>query len=75
MRYFLKYVSRDILDQVYKLYIRPHLDYGDIIYHRFDPNMSLALTRKIEQMQYSPALAVTGAWRGTNRQRLYKELG
>ena len=26
-----KYVSRDVLDQVYKLYIRPNLDYGDII--------------------------------------------
>ena len=24
-----KYVSRDILDQIYKLYVRPHLDYGD----------------------------------------------
>ena len=65
----------DVLDQVYKLYVRPHLDYGDIIYHRFDPNMALDLTRKLEQTQYSAALAVTGAWRGTNRQRLYEELG
>ena len=31
----------------------------------------LDLTRKLEQTQYSGALAVTGAWRGTNRQRLY----
>ena len=75
IRYLSRYVSRDVLDQVYKLYVRPHLDYGDIIYHRFDPNMSLDLTRKIEQTQYSAALAVTGAWRGTNRQRLYEELG
>ena len=69
IRYLSRYVSRDVLDQVYKLYVRPHLDYGDIIYHRFDPNMSLDLTRKLEQTQYSAALAVTGAWRGTNRQR------
>ena len=30
-------MSRDVLDQIYKLYVRPHLDYGDIIYHRHDP--------------------------------------
>ena len=71
IRYLSKYVSWDVLDQVYKLYVRPHLDYGDIIYHRFDSNMSLDLTRKLEQTQYSAALAVTGVWRGTNRQRLY----
>ena len=75
IRYLSRYVSRDVLDQVCKLYVRPHLDYWDIIYHRFDPNMSLDLTRKLEQSQYSAALAVTGAWRGTNRQRLYEELG
>ena len=75
IRYLSKYLSRDVLDQVYKLYVRLHLDYGDIIYHKFDPNMSLDLPTKIEQTQYSAALAVTGAWRGTNRQRLYEELG
>ena len=75
IKYISKYVSRDVLDQVYKLYVRPHLDYGDIVYHRFDPNMSLDLTRKLEQTQYSAALAVSGVWRGTSRQKLYEELG
>ena len=32
-------------------------------------------TQRLEQTQYSAALAVAGAWRGTNRQRLYEELG
>ena len=41
-----KYVSRDVSDQVYKLYVRPHLDYGDIIYHRFDPDMKSTITKK-----------------------------
>ena len=75
IKYLSKYVSREVLDQVYKLYIRPHLDYGDIIYHRFDPEMHLEITRKLEQVQYSAALAVTGTWRGTSRQKLYEELG
>ena len=52
IRYLSRYVSRNVLDQVYKLYVRPHLDHGDIIYHRFDPNMSLDLKRKLEQTQY-----------------------
>jgi len=29
---------------------------------------------KLEQMQYSAALAITGAWKGTSRENLYKEL-
>ena len=34
IRYLSKYLMRDVLDQLYKLHVRPHLDYGDIIYHR-----------------------------------------
>ena len=30
---------------------------------------------KLEQIQYSAALAITGAWRGTSREKLYDELG
>ena len=60
---------------MYKLYVRPHLDYGDIIYHKFDPAFTLEFTRKLESTQYTAALAVSGAWRGTNRNKLYEELG
>ena len=69
-----KYVSRDVLDQMYKLYVRPHLDYGDIIYHKVDPELSLDFTKKLEATQYSAALAVSDAWRGTNKCKLYEEL-
>ena len=75
IRYLSKYVSRDVLDQMYKLYVRPHLDYGDIIYHKHDPDLKLDFTKKLESTQYSAALAVSGAWRGTSRQKLYDELG
>ena len=48
----------------------------DIIYHKYDPEMCLSFTQRLEQIQYSAALAVAGAWGGgTNRQRLYEELG
>ncbi len=75
IRYLSKYVTRDVLEQIYKLYVRPYLDYGDIIYHRFDPEMRLNFTQKLKRIQYCAALAVTGAWRGTSRERLYKGLG
>ena len=70
-----KYVSRDVLDQMYKLYVQPYLDYGDNIYHKFDPEFTLEFTKKSETVQYSATLAVSGAWRGTNKCKPYEELG
>ena len=67
IRFISKYVTREALDQTYKLYVRPHLDYGDIIYHKYDPHMVLDFTKKLEATQYVAVLAVSGAWRGTNR--------
>ena len=62
--------------------MRPHLDYGDVIYHtpakvcEFSQNIVLPnLMEKLESVQYSAALAVTGTWRGTSREKLYAELG
>ena len=37
--------------------------------------MTFDVTERIEQTHYCSALSVTGAWMGTNRQRLYDELG
>ena len=30
---------------------------------------------EIEKIQYKSALSITGCWRGSNRQKLYEELG
>ena len=57
---------------IYKSFIRPHLDYADIIYHQ--PHNE-SFTNKIESVQYNAALAITGAIKGTSRERLYQELG
>ena len=61
IRFLSKYVTRGVLDQIYKLYVRPHLDYGDIIHHGFDPEFTLEFTRKLESIQYTSAIAVSGA--------------
>lgn len=57
------------------LNFRPHRDCGNVIYHKYDPYMTQDCTERLEQTQYFATLAVTGAWRGTGRQRFLNELG
>ena len=57
---------------IYKSFVRPHLDYGDVIYDQ--PNNS-NLSHKIESVQYNAVLAITTAIRGTSKEKLYQELG
>ena len=71
LKYLSKYVPRKVLDLSYKLYVRPHLDYADVIYH----NQREDLMNLVEQVQYKAALIVTGCWQGTSREKLYDELG
>ena len=58
--------------QNYKSFVRPHLDYGDIIY---DKAFIGPFQNKLESIQYNAALAVTGSVRGTSREKIYTELG
>ena len=57
---------------IYRSFVRPHLDYADVIYDR--PHND-SFCDKIETVQYNAALAITGVIRGTSRERLYQELG
>ena len=53
----------------FKSFIRPHFDYGDIIYDRA---YNTSFHQNIESIQYNPALAITGAVRGTSRENSIK---
>ena len=82
LRYLSTYLPLKTLDQMYKLFVRPHFDYGDVIYHiphlsnPFDSFISLnSLMERIEKVQYQAALAITGSWKGSNRNKLYEVLG
>ena len=66
------HLPRSALLTIYKSFIRPHLDYGDILYDK--PNNE-NFQNKIEQVQYRACLAITNAIRGTSRKKLYDELG
>ena len=65
-------LPREPLLTIYKSFVRPHLDYGDVIY---DQHYNNSFHQKLESIQYNAALAITGAIRGSSREKLYQELG
>ena len=65
-------LPRNALLTIYKSFIRPHLDYGDILY---DKSSNGNFQSKMEKVQYRACLAITGGIQGTSRERLYDELG
>ena len=105
IKHLRTYLPTHVLDQIYKMHVRPHLDYCDFIYHipelraknkandKFDgieddeinveddtvysakPIRMNCRMKEIESVQYQAALAVTGAWKGSSREKIYKELG
>ena len=65
-------LPRQDLVTIYKAFIRPHLDYGDVVYDQASNNSFQA---KMESIQYNACLTITGAIRGTPREKIYQELG
>ncbi len=63
--------SRTALETSYKSFIRPIIEYGDIIYD----SCTKAESKLIESLQLEAARTVTGAKRGTSHALLYSELG
>ena len=66
-----KSLPRNALLTIYKSFVRPYLDYGDIAYDR--PNNESFIS-KLEQVQYNSALGITGAIKCASRRGLYNEL-
>jgi hypothetical protein len=71
MRFLSKYVSSSVLEKTYIMYVRTHFDYGDVIYHDQNKN----IMNLLESIQYQAGLIVTNCWKGTNKVKLYNELG
>ena len=60
-------LPRKSLLTIYKAFLRPLIDYGDIIY---DQPQNWSFCDKIESVQYKAALAITDAIQGTSRDKL-----
>ena len=82
----LKHISNLLplktLDQMYKALVSSHLDYCDAVYHIpsriHQPPLCMTLNslmEKVERIKYQAALAITGAWQGLSRSKIYDELG
>ena len=81
------YLPTKALNLTYKTRVRSHLDYCDFIYHipELQPNENTENNRtdiklnyqmeKLESLQAQAGLAITGAWKGTNRDKINEELG
>ena len=72
MKRLLINLPRSALLTIYKSFIRPHLEYGDILYDKPDHE---SFQSKMEKVQYKACQAITGAIQGTSREKLYEELG
>ena len=64
-------LSRKALELIYFTFIRPVLDYGDILWS----NCGITLMESVEDVQLLAARIVTGAIKGTRHKNLYDETG
>ena len=58
LRKFQQILPRQSLITIYKLFIPPHLDYGNIVY---DQAFNESFHKYLESIQYNAAIAITGA--------------
>ena len=61
-------IPRKPLLSIDKAFLRPHLDYCDVIYDK--PRNE----KNLESIQYNATLAITGAIKGTSKEKLYNKL-
>ena len=64
-------LPRQSLLTIYKSFIRPHLDYGDITHDQ--PNNE-SFCNLIEKVQYNATLAITDAIKGTSQPKIYNKI-
>ena len=65
-------LPRSALLTIYKSFISPHLDYGDIVY---DKAFNESFHAKLKSLQYNTTLVITGAIRGCSTAEIYEGLG
>ena len=64
-------LPRKALMNFYKAFVRPHLDYGDVLFNQEFKALSHA---KLESIKYNACLTLTWTMRGTSKEKLYQKL-
>ena len=65
-------ISRSILITICKAFVKPHLDYVDVLYDR---TYNSIFHEKLKSIQYNSYLVLTGAISGSSKEKIYQELG
>ena len=65
---------RTALIAIYKAFVTPHLDHGDILYliMMISGAFNLSFQKKLGSIQYRACLTITGAIQGTSREKIYQ---
>ena len=63
-------LPRKSLMTIRKAFLRPLIDYGNIIYNQ---PQNESFCEKLESVEYKAALAITGAIQSTSRDKIYQE--
>ena len=66
-----RYLPRNSLLTIYKAFIKPHLDYADVVYDY--PGNASFIQSNLLSVQYNASLAISGCFRSTSRDKLYFE--
>ena len=82
LKHLSTFLPRHTLNEPFKQYVRAHLEFGDVIYHipakvcGFSSSIILpTMMDKLESVQCTAALAITGTWWESSRTKLQNELG
>ena len=65
-----RYLTRNYLLTIYKAFIRPHLNCGDIVYYYLG---NASFMQRLKSVQYNGTLEITDCFRGTSRGKFYCE--
>ena len=69
LRKLKAFLPHQSLVTVYKAFVRPNLNYGDITYNQ---TYNDSFNQNLESIQYNGTLAIIGTIRGTSREKFYQ---
>ena len=72
LRKLKSFLLRKALITIYKVVVRPQLDYGNVLY---DQTFNNSFHGKLESVQYNASLTITGVIKGMSKEKIYQSLG
>ena len=64
-------LPRHALITIYKAFVRPHLDHGDILYNQAS---NASFHQKLEKIKCDACIGITGTICGISKEKIYQKL-